>query len=1199
MRWPNVYYRSISKLRNDYLREKYDHGISMYPRQNEDCAGMILFNQHVTPKWIAVRCSLQFEAVAICEKQDVVKTTDAPPLLSTAEPRPGISTISTIITPVYVTPEVPVAPEDDEKFHSFCPNKWSWQADKCWRLMLQNPQNDANLCVAVGGSISIVHDTDIPLLSWMISIWHINKMAQPETLIWLGKSYNSSECVGMQWTDESFQEKRMPCGTLNKAQYVLCEANAINSSLITCPNDTFACNDSCILAHKRCDRKVDCSGGEDEADCSTVPCRPGMVPCDGGKTCIRTHLVCDGNDICGEDKNCPIFKTTCSKTQFKCKHKKCIDAKFRCNFLRDCHGGDDEESCESKDYCKHIGSSFVDGGLIYRVPSNLKCVTNQSEDVKCSDFGEEFSPCASEVGAHQCFPRHRRCFLDVDVNGEALFCPGREHLEGCEDFDCPNAFKCPGSFCVPYSLVCDGKKHCPGEEDEFDCEGNDTRCQGKIRCPHSNACIPVTDWCNGVIDCKYADDEKLCTPCPPGCVCEVYATLCQDTTVAPSGPHFEGKMSLMLKHMFLKQHHVEGILQRNTEIVQLDLSENLLSSAVVDGTYSYTLTELNLAYNDIKQIDSNDFQRVPYILYLNLEGNPLQSINDLAFWGLRVMTHLNLSHLKIENIADEAFCCMSQLHTLNLSFNEIRILKSESFNGLTGLDILDISNNPLILIDKDSFKPTETLQTLYTPAFKYCCAASHVGECFPKPSEFSSCSDLMANTVLKIAIWILAFSTFIGNIGVIIWRQKQENTSILNFLVQHLGVADMTMGVYLLIIAVSDSYYHGHYYLFDEQWRNSAFCKIAGFLSMLSSEMSVFVLLIIVTDRITVVGLARPGLGEKFAYAYVVFGWVVCALLSILPIAGLAYFGSGEYIKNGACFLFNITEGKVAGWEYATAIFIVFNLFALVVLVFGYTFTFFSVSMRTGYESNIEGQVARKLTLVVFTDCCCWIPPITIGIMSLMDITVNPQIAVWVAVFAFPLNSTLNPILYTFSSVKCKEDEDVDQYYDYASHVQNMDMDGHSISDADDFAGPSTSTAAACTDSSSNPQKSRKLTTSKRRRTSRKRKTTKSRKGSTKLPSFTPDTTRKEPLDDIPEDCDASEEDETNVHISVSVAIKSKGHRRTSSSVGRASPDNTPAVIEEDEQADEKYEYLTTATFTTTRTEEKSVAFELKNTPKE
>ena len=50
MRWPDVYYRDVTKLRNDYIREKYDHGISMYPRQNEDCAGMILLNQHVTPK---------------------------------------------------------------------------------------------------------------------------------------------------------------------------------------------------------------------------------------------------------------------------------------------------------------------------------------------------------------------------------------------------------------------------------------------------------------------------------------------------------------------------------------------------------------------------------------------------------------------------------------------------------------------------------------------------------------------------------------------------------------------------------------------------------------------------------------------------------------------------------------------------------------------------------------------------------------------------------------------------------------------------------------------------------------------------------------------------------------------------------------------------------------------------------------------
>ena len=227
-------------------------------------------------------------------------------------------------------------------------------------------------------------------------------------------------------------------------------------------------------------------------------------------------------------------------------------------------------------------------------------------------------------------------------------------------------------------------------------------------------------------------------------------------------------------------------------------------------------------------------------------------------------------------------------------------------------------------------------------------------------------------------------------------------------------------------------------------------CRIAGFLSMLSSEMSVYVLVLSTTDRVLTVGLGRNSFSETTAKVLTSTGWVVFIFLSLLPVTNISYFGIDEYIQHGACFLFNLTEGKVSGWEYATAIFIGFNLFALIYLAVGYSFTFVSVLTRTGITGDVEVQLARKLALVVLTDCICWIPPITIGIISLKGQPIDPQVSMWIAVFVFPINSSLNPFLYTFSTYGKKPrnaDDDSDNNGGVTQIDGNKDCD--SVSDED------------------------------------------------------------------------------------------------------------------------------------------------------
>jgi len=58
------------------------------------------------------------------------------------------------------------------------------------------------------------------------------------------------------------------------------------------------------------------------------------------------------------------------------------------------------------------------------------------------------------------------------------------------------------------------------------------------------------------------------------------------------------------------------------------------------------------------------------------------------------------------------------------------------------------------------------------------------------------------------------------------------------------------------------------------------------------------------------------------------------------------------------------------------------------------------------------------VVFVVMTDFCCWMPVIVIGILSLAGSFTDPtgKVYAWIAVFVLPINSSINPILYTFST---------------------------------------------------------------------------------------------------------------------------------------------------------------------------------------
>ncbi|XP_038064003.1 G-protein coupled receptor GRL101-like [Patiria miniata] len=369
----------------------------------------------------------------------------------------------------------------------------------------------------------------------------------------------------------------------------------------------------------------------------------------------------------------------------------------------------------------------------------------------------------------------------------------------------------------------------------------------------------------------------------------------------------------------------------------------------------------------------------------------------------------------------------------------------------------------LTKLDKVASDGLPALQIAYVDDYRLCCALSKLQnfsieqDCLttkPKPA-LNLCDSLMPNLILRAALWVLGMSALIGNFSVLIWRLMQKGDGggkkTLSFMVGNLAIADFMMGVYMLIIAGADLSFGEDYFLVAPEWRTSALCKLAGVLSVLSSEASVFIVTLISVDCFLgiVFPLKRFSLGGKSTTIIIGILWFLALCLSIVPTLS---FGSDSdiYGLSDVCIGLPLTTkasdvilrptealisvrrfesahatGEKPSWILSIVLFLGVNLVSFLLVLCCYVAIFISVKRtRSAVGVNAhrerEFKMAAKMALIVMTDFCCWMPIIIMGILSQTGtVTLSTEVYAWVVVLVLPINSSLNPVLYTFLTVCC------------------------------------------------------------------------------------------------------------------------------------------------------------------------------------
>ncbi|KAG1970395.1 relaxin receptor [Pimephales promelas] len=437
------------------------------------------------------------------------------------------------------------------------------------------------------------------------------------------------------------------------------------------------------------------------------------------------------------------------------------------------------------------------------------------------------------------------------------------------------------------------------------------------------------------------------------------------------------------------------------------------------------LSWLDFAENHVELLNISTLMTCTELTVLSLHDNKIKILPESTFHSLGSLVELDLSCNRLSDLPKNTFKSLKCLQKLNISHNPALHIHASHFNHLVQLESLSLEGIEIPDITTKMFLPMGNLSHIYFKDFQYCSYAPHVRKCKPNTDGISSVEDLLASLILRVSVWVMAFITCFGNLFVIGMRSliRAENT-LHAACIKVLCFADCLMGVYLFFLGIFDVKFRGEYNRNALIWMDSVECRTIGFLAMLSSEVSVLLLTYLTLEKFLVIVFPFSHLRPEKVQTVLVlaFIWLLGFVIAAVPLLNDDLFGN-YYGRNGVCFpLHSDRLEKPTAKGYSTGIFLGLNLVAFLVIVVSYSSMFISI-YKTGINTtdvrsrlHKDVAVANRFFFIVFSDALCWIPIFLVKTLSLLKVEIPGTINSWVVIFILPINSALNPILYTLTT---------------------------------------------------------------------------------------------------------------------------------------------------------------------------------------
>uniref|UniRef100_A0AAJ7UHY5 Relaxin receptor 1-like n=1 Tax=Petromyzon marinus TaxID=7757 RepID=A0AAJ7UHY5_PETMA len=484
--------------------------------------------------------------------------------------------------------------------------------------------------------------------------------------------------------------------------------------------------------------------------------------------------------------------------------------------------------------------------------------------------------------------------------------------------------------------------------------------------------------------------------------------------------------------LILRDNRIQALAERTfnplLNLGDLDLSRNLierLPRRIFNDLRN--LQQLNISFNPLRRIHVEQFAKLKQLRSLSLEGIEIENIRQEMFWPLRELEHIYFSHFHL--------CSHAPL---------VRGCRPPS-DGVSSLQHL-LAPAPL--------RGLVWLVALATCAGNVAVACART--CVPaeNPGHALSIKNLCCADGLM-GVYLLAIGVcdarFRGDYNRHAHAWTSSNAcrllgalAVLSTEVSVLLLAALTLERFACIVfpfsssppppppppppssSSSSSSSRSSSSSSSSSWSSrsvpASSCRRGGRSSSSSSSSS---------RRRTQVSLA--------------VAWLGGSSLALGPLLVGGRLGDDLYGRNGVCFPLHADRRPGGGGGgggtakvYSDGVLLGVNLIAFLVILLCYSSMFWSLRgpargggggagrgvrrSRPGVTAVTSGRarrdlgVARRFFFIVLTDALCWIPIFVLKALALLSVDIPGTMSSWVVIFILPINSALNPLLYTLTT---------------------------------------------------------------------------------------------------------------------------------------------------------------------------------------